>query len=482
MLSVGHLAVGLAGALAIAGATATTQPSSPAPAPSPTTRLAPEIAAGALDAFKAALDERWSYRHANGADFDAAIGALRLRIQAGIRTDELGVELQKILALGIDGHSGVSGYSLPPGGSLPFLVETAGERFVAVGPERRAFLADGFPFLVSIDGRPVGEWCAAAAALVPKGSPQYVRHRSVRRLRDLDYWRGAMGLPRKETVEVELADREGRRKTMTLPVAATPPAAAPWPSGGSRLLAGDVGYLRLPTMETATAVPEIERWMPAFRGTAGLVVDVRDNNGGDRDPLMLLYSYLAAPGDPPRVFNAAAYRLHPAHPEDHLAENHRMYRAGAAAWSPRERDAVAAFAKAFRPQWTPPEGQFSDWHYMALRRTDDPDVYHYDRPVVVLLNGKSFSATDVFLAGLKGMKNVTLLGTPSAGGSAYTQEVVLGATPLRLRIGSMASFQADGTLFDGNGIRPDVLVEPVPEHFTGGRDNVLEEAVRRLGR
>lgn len=49
-------------------------------------------------------------------------------------------------------------------------------------------------------------------------------------------------------------------------------------------------------------------------------VDVRDNNGGDRDPLMLLYSYLAASGDPPRVFNAAAYRLHRAHPENHLAE------------------------------------------------------------------------------------------------------------------------------------------------------------------
>jgi peptidase S41-like protein len=93
---------------------------------------------------------------------------------------------------------------------------------------------------------------------------------------------------------------------------------------------------------------------------------------------------------------------------------------------------------------------------------------------------KSFSATDIFLAGLKGMKNVLLLGTPSGGGSAATQEIVLGATPLRLRIGSMASFQADGKLFDGNGIQPDVLVEPVPEYYIGGRDNVLEEAVKRI--
>ena len=73
-----------------------------------------------------------------------------------------------------------------------------------------------------------------------------------------------------------------------------------------------------------------------------------------------------------------------------------------------------------------------------------------------------------------------LLGTPSSGGSAFTQDVVLGATPLRLRIGSIASFQADGKLFDTNGIRPDVLVEPIPDYYIGGRDNALEEAVRRI--
>ncbi len=128
-----------------------------------------------------------------------------------------------------------------------------------------------------------------------------------------------------------------------------------------------------------------------------------------------------------------------------------------------------------------PIGQFSDWHYMALDRLNDVDIYHYDKPVVVLMNGKSFSATDIFLAGLKGMKNVTLLGTPSAGGSAYTQEVALGATPLRVRIGSMASFQADGRLFDGHGVRPDVIVEPTPEYYVGGPDNVLAEALKRLG-
>jgi len=435
----------------------------------------------ALDVFKIALDERWSYRHANAADFDAAIAALRKRVEAGISSDELGIELQRIIALGIDGHARVSGYRLPPGGCLPFLIEAHGDRFVAFHPERRSFLADGFPFLTKIDGKPVGEWCAAAAGLVPKGSPQYIRHRCLGLLRELDYWRGLMNLPKKDRVEVELADQDGRaRKTLTLPVAQSPLASEVWPLGGSRRLEGNIGYLRLASMDETTSVPEIKQWMPKLRDTAGLIVDVRDNNGGERDALLLLYSYLAAPDDPPRVFTAAAYRLHSAHKENHLAENHFMYRADAKEWSPKDRQAIVEFTKTFKPQWELPKGQFSDWHYMVLRRRDDPDIFHYGKPVMVLMNAKCFSATDIFLAGLKGMKNVTLLGTPSSGGSAYTQEVPLGATPFVVRIGSMASFQADGKLFDRNGVQPDVVVEPVPEYYIGGRDNVLEEAVTRI--
>jgi hypothetical protein len=438
-------------------------------------------AARALEVFEAALNERWSYRHANNADFAAAIAALRKRIVTGISSDDFGIELQKIIALGIDGHARVSGYRLPPGGYLPFLIEAVGERFVAFRPERRAFLADGFPFLTKIDGKDIIEWCTSATALVSKGSPQYVRHRCLRLLREIDYWRSQMNMPKKETVEVELTDKDGKaRKRLTLPVSKSPLAYGMWPSGGSRLLEGNVGYLRLASMEKAPSVAEIKRWMPKFRGTAGLIVDVRDNDGGDRDALLVLYSYLAASGAPPRVFTAAAYRLHSAHKENHLAENHRMYRAGAKEWTPRERQAVAEFAKTFKPQWELPKGQFSDWHYMALSRLADPDVYHYDKPVIVLMNGKSFSATDIFLAGLKGMKKVLLLGTPSSGGSAFSQEIVLGATPLRLRIGSMASFQADGKLFDGKGVHPDVLLEPVPEYYVGDHDNVLVGAMRRI--
>src|SRR5262245_6983887 len=168
---------------------------------SATSKLDPSVVSGALDTMKAALDERWSYRHANSADFDAAIASLRQRSGVGITQDELGIELQKIIALGIDGHAGVSGYRLPPGGILPFVIESEGSGFVAFDPTRRAFLAEGFPFVTRIDGKDVREWCAMAATMVPKGSPQYVRFRCLRQLQQLDYWRGQMNLPKKATVD-----------------------------------------------------------------------------------------------------------------------------------------------------------------------------------------------------------------------------------------------------------------------------------------
>jgi Peptidase family S41 len=434
----------------------------------------------ALDDFAHALDERWSYRHANEADFAGAIAALRTKAAAGMSIDEFGLELHKIIALGIDGHSGVVGYQLPGMRYLPFLVEPLGERFVAFTPDRNSFLADGFPYITKIDGRNIADWCEAAAVIVPKGSPQYIRHRCLGRLRNLDFVRRLMALPAKDNLEVELLSRDGQtRRTLTLNHANSLPTYGVWPRSGSRILEENVGYLRLPYMSTDPSVQEIKQGAE-FRNTRGLIIDVRDNDGGDRDALRLMYSYLAAPGDAPRVFTAAAYRLHTAHTDRHLAGDHGMYRADAKEWSEVERKAVMVFAGTFTAAWKLPAEQFSEWHYMTLSRLDDPAVYYYDKPVVVRMNGKNFSATDMFLVGLKGLRNVTLFGMPSAGGSANTQEIQLGTTPLRLRIGSMASFQADGRLFDGHGITPDVMTEPTPDYYIGGRDFVLTEALKRI--
>jgi hypothetical protein len=70
------------------------------------------------------------------------------------------------------------------------------------------------------------------------------------------------------------------------------------------------------------------------------------------------------------------------------------------------------------------------WHRGLLFQSEDcgqviygAENYRYERPVVVPMNYQCFSATEIFMAGLWGVRDVTLLGTPSSGGSAATQTI-----------------------------------------------------------
>lgn len=431
----------------------------------------------ALADFEEAVAERWSYAKANGVDFASAIATLRERVADGIDDREFGLELQKIVALGIDGHAEVDGVSLRSREYLPFLVEPCGERFVAFLPDRSALVDAKHPYITKIDGRDLHEWLEVARAYSPQGSSQFVRRQALRTLRDLGFLRGQLGLAAKERVAIELIDDAKRTKAIELEVRERPPTYGVWPKSSSGIKDGKVGYLRLVDMDAEDSVREIETWMPQFDQTIGLVIDVRDNGGGARDALLKLHSLLSPKGDPPRVINCAAYRLCAGRDEDHLARRY-MYRASDSRWSAAEKKAITAFSKSFRPQWTLPSGEFSEWHYLVLTR--DPDVKPYGKPVIVLSNAKCFSATDIFLAGMKEIPNVTLLGEPSGGGSAMVEKIELRGTPYSVVLGSMASFQVDGQLFDGVGVKPDVRVDPLPEYFVGGRDVALEEAIKRL--
>jgi C-terminal processing protease CtpA/Prc len=181
------------------------------------------------------------------------------------------------------------------------------------------------------------------------------------------------------------------------------------------------------------------------------------------------------------VVNAAKYRLHPDYGADHLGGSRFMYVETSPEWTPAERAAIATFKRTFTPEWTPPAADFSDWHYLVMSRKTNPAAYAYGRPVIVLVDEKCFSATDIFLSALKGWHDVTLMGYASGGGSARQVGVSLPVSRMSMSLASMASFQWTGQLYDTRGIHPDVVVHPDPTYFlTGGRDNILEQALQRL--
>jgi hypothetical protein len=433
-----------------------------------------------LAEFQSKLESQFSYLRANNVDYVAAIKAIAERAGDKMETVKFAAELRELMALFIDAHAGVSpsGAGYKPG-YLPFRIEPSGDRFVALRPDRSGFLDDELPYIRAIDGVELPRWLSAAAVDLPKGSPQLVRYRGLMLIALVQHFRGELGLAIKDTIEVEFAGRDGKtRRTSTWPVADRPALGGDWPpKRAPGILEGNIGYLRLESMNN-DAVLLLRGWMPKFRDTDGLIIDVRGNGGGIRTPLLELAGYLLTKEDSPRIASIAKYRLAPQFSIDQLSRARYVYREDSDQFDDRERAAVRRFKQTFTPEWAPPADQFSEWHYLVLaKRADDPR-FDYRKPVAILMDEGCFSATDIFLGAFKGWPNVTLVGQPSSGGSAHSQGFRLPRSGFSVRCASMASFQPNGKLYDTNGVEPDVLVTRPPEYYLqGGKDVILDKAL-----
>lgn len=300
-------------------------------------------------------------------------------------------------------------------------------------------------------------------------------------LRYVAWLRQELGLPALDELHMVLADKAGKRVELKLPLSDEKPIYGDWPRTRTRMLAGNVAYLRLAAMDDdETFVSGVLEALDGFMDAKGLVIDVRGNGGGSRVLLRRMLPRFLAPGSS-RVANVAAYRLPPGeapNQSEGYLENRFLWPTTASTWSAEARAAIEAFALAFEPEWKPGPGPFTAWHYMLVESPVGAPCY--ERPVVVLLDENCFSATDVFLAAFRGLPGVTLVGTPSGGGSGRARGVGLANSRLGLRMSSMASFRPDGRLYDGSSIEPDVVVEPTPGYLIGKEDPALEEALRRL--
>jgi hypothetical protein len=441
-----------------------------------------------LDELEWHLVNRYAYLTTKGIEYQTALDSIRAALGEGIPRGALAVQIHQLVSLFGDGHTGVA-LDLRedlPAGYLPFVVgEIAGGRLVAFDTEAGGFLDLDHPILRKLDGVEFDKWLDAARPISAGGSPQFVRRSCVENLRYVNFLRARLNLPLRDLLAVEVASADGKQaRTVQIKLADEPPRAAWGREAPGRTLEGNVGYVRIATMsDDPRFLTNLHQSMAAVRGTVGLVIDVRNNGGGSRDVLRDLFPYFMAPADEPRIVNVAAYRLaegEAADAKEGFLQDRLLYPVTSGAWQPAERQAVEAIAKTFKPEWQPPAGQFSAWHFMALAPRQGGPYYHYDKPVVVLMNAGCFSATDVFLGAFKAWKNVTLVGTPSGGGSGRARSIRLANSGIGLRLSSMASFRPDGKLYDGRGVEPDVEVWPEPTDLIGRTDTVLDRAVKRL--
>jgi len=444
--------------------------------------LAAAKAAEDLDELEGLLEAAYSYLARNKVDHRAALDTIRAGLGKQIPVATFALQVKKLLALFGDGHSDVSMGLGAMGGRTysPFLFgEHDGGIFLFAG-DREALVHEADPFVKAMDGVAIGKWLAAARGVVARGSPQFVRRQARRSLRYVAYLRQELGLRIRTSLEVEFADGHKQGFKLT----GDRPKYGAWPRTRSGILPNNLGYMRLPFMSGSKgALKWVEDRMHEFSETKGLILDLRDNGGGTRDVLKVLAAYLLSDKAPPRIASIAAYRLpswDPIDRPDGYLQNRFLYPLSWRGWNPAQQAAAEAHLKAFRPEWTPPKGRFSKWHVMVLDRSGAQRPFLYRERVVILMNAGCYSATDIFLGALKGLEGVTLMGTPSGGGSGRTRGYRLANSRLEVRLSSMASFQPSGRLYDGNGVAPDIVVKPARGDWIGRGDRILDAAKKKL--
>ena len=400
------------------------------------------------DTRVAGLSRLWSEAKYNFANFDLVpeLDLDRLyietlpQVRAATRTEDYYGVLRRFIARLHDGHSSIR----PPTEVADRLDAHPGVRTALV--EGRVFvvglldpalgalgLSPGME-IVSVEGQPVHAWAdARIAPYQPASTPQDRASRT--------YERALLSGPVDKPVQVGVRAARGGQRTLVLPrMPARDFENAYWggPVFQMRMLPGNIAYVRILHFGDSSAADGFREHFDDIAGAKGLVIDVRENGGGNSGEGYKILSMLA----------------------DRPFEGSR--------WKTRE------YVPAFRA-WGRPEGVHAE-----TGSTMQPDAaHHYSGPVLVLTSARTYSAAEDFVVAFDAMGRGRIVGEPTGGstGQPLVFDLPGGGTA---RICTKRDAYPDGRDFVGVGIQPQVRAAPTIADLRAGRDTVLETALTLL--
>lgn len=194
-----------------------------------------------------------------------------------------------------------------------------------------------------------------------------------------------------------------------------------WIRAETRELPGGIGYFALSGFANPVYVmDEFGKAVERFRNAAGLVIDLRGNQGGAGNIVMGMLGWLA---------------------------------------TDRDRQVGTVVRRGLTMK-------------IIVQRRPSP----FERPVAVLVDGLSVSGSEVFAAALQDMGRARIFGSRTAG-------AVLGSTVERLPNGDRFQYafsdyvSATGRRLEGHGVVPDIAVNLTRDALLKGSDPVIEAAV-----
>jgi hypothetical protein len=179
------------------------------------------------------------------------------------------------------------------------------------------------------------------------------------------------------------------------------------------------------------SIPDLDAVINQYRDAPGMVIDVRPNGGGDDRLSLALAARFATR---PTIHGFVRFRDGPNH---------------------------------------------DDFGEESTRQVDGRGPFQFTKPVMVLSGRGVFSSNETFIAAMRELPNVTVLGDTTGGGSGNPQTYPLGGL-WSYSVSRWIEWTADRRVIEWNGIPPDVFVAWDTTAIRNGRDPVLAVALARL--
>ncbi len=194
---------------------------------------------------------------------------------------------------------------------------------------------------------------------------------------------------------------------------------------------GDVGYVLYRSFSGGISGSDLDYLINKFSDRKGLIIDVRNNGGGSLDNA---YTFAARFVEEETYFGTVSTKTGPGH--DELSEPVDQY---------------------IQPQ----ENQVS-----------------FLKPIVLLTNRRSYSATTFFTQMMRELPNVTVMGDTTGGGGGAPSDTEL-SNGWVLRVSNTQLLAPNGFNVE-DGIPPDELVWQTEEDEAQDIDTILEAALAKL--